>query len=92
MSKRSTILIIATIVAILVGSYWFGLGAEFGGADSLATETIDDSGYTPWASPLLDELPGEVESGLFALQAGLGGVLLGFALGTFRERRHRSDV
>ena len=33
---------------------------------------------------------GEVESGLFALQAAIGAGILGFVLGTFRERRKRS--
>lgn len=62
---------------------------DFGGADGLAEPEIraNDPGFEPGASPLF-EPPGEVESGLFALQAALGAGVLGYVLGVLRTR-HR---
>lgn len=93
---RSTLLMsVALLVlaaAITVGSLFYGYArdaeAEFGGADGQAEEVITeiDEDYEPWFSPFVGELPGEVESGLFALQAGLGGIVLGGAVGWYAGR------
>lgn len=86
--------LLAAAVVIAVGSLLYGFsrdaGAEFGGADGQAEEVITgiQSDYEPWFSPLVGELPGEVESGLFAIQAGLGGIILGGAIGWYAGR-HR---
>lgn len=78
--------LIAAIVAIFVISIVAAqTGAEFGGTDAMATEILESSGAEPWFSPLF-EPAGEVESGLFALQAALGGGLLGYVFGMFRGR------
>ncbi|TFV60101.1 energy-coupling factor ABC transporter substrate-binding protein [Mycobacterium sp. PS03-16] len=88
-----TIGLLVLAAAIAVGSLLYGYsrdaGAEFGGADGQAEEVITeiDAGYEPWFSPLVGELPGEVESGLFAIQAGLGGIVLGGAVGWYAGRR-----
>lgn len=80
--------------AITVGSLLYGYArdadAEFGGADGQAEEviTVIEEDYEPWFSPLVGELPGEVESGLFALQAAIGGIVLGGAVGWYASR-HR---
>ncbi|GAT16356.1 energy-coupling factor ABC transporter substrate-binding protein [Mycolicibacterium thermoresistibile] len=84
------LLILAAVIA--VGSMWYGYAqdadAEFSGADGQAEEVIGaiEEGYEPWFSPLVGELPGEVESGLFALQAGIGGIALGAAVGWYAGR------
>ncbi|MCF6387747.1 energy-coupling factor ABC transporter substrate-binding protein [Mycobacterium sp. MBM] len=86
--------LLAVAAAIAVGSLLYGFArdadAEFGGADGQAEEVITgiQSDYEPWFSPLVGELPGEVESGLFAIQAGLGGIVLGGAIGWYAGR-HR---
>lgn len=96
--KRSTVwknvalLALAAVVfavALLVGTR---SGGEFGGTDAAASEQIEESNknYEPWFTPLWEQPGGEVESGLFALQAAIGAGILGFVLGTFRERRKRS--
>lgn len=73
------------VVALLLG----GQRGDFGGTDASATGSIEaiDPGYRPWFQPLWQQPGGEVESGLFALQAALGAGVVGFALGSFRERR-----
>ena len=59
-------------------------GAEFLGSDAAAGELTGD---VPWLEPLFRPGSAELESGLFALQAGLGGILLGFVLGRLTARR-----
>ncbi|MFF0146012.1 cobalt/nickel transport protein [Amycolatopsis sulphurea] len=88
------LLVLATIAVFIVALVIGVQKGEFGGTDSAATEQIQasDPGYKPWFEPLWNQPGGEVESGLFALQAALGAGILGFALGVFRERRkHLGD-
>ncbi|ORA04667.1 energy-coupling factor ABC transporter substrate-binding protein [Mycolicibacterium bacteremicum] len=86
--------LLALAVVIAVGSLLYGYSrdaeAEFGGADGQAEAVITEihPTYEPWFAPLVGELPGEVESGLFAIQAGLGGMILGGAIGWYAGR-HR---
>ena len=87
-SRRDIWIGLALVVAI-VGVYLGSLalaptGAEFVGSDAAAGEL---TGGAPWLEPLFRPGSGELESGLFALQAGLGGVLLGFVLGRLTARR-----
>lgn len=62
-------------------------GEAFGGTDSVATQILEDRGVEPWFEPVFTPGSGEIESGLFALQAALGAGALGFALGNLRGRR-----
>lgn len=84
------LIVLAAVIAVFPMFFHLGDPEEepFGGADGAATELIEESNpdYEPWFEPVVDELPGEVESGLFALQAGLGGGVLGYALGFYRGR------
>lgn len=82
--------LVAAAFAIAVFSLVYGAGAggEFEGADGQAEGTVSEVApdYEPWFEPLLPELPGEVESGVFALQAGIGGGIVGYGLGVLRTR------
>ena len=91
--RRVTInlLLVLGAVAVLVVALGVGLSrGEFGGTDATATEEITaiDGDYEPWFEPFWTQPGGEVESGLFALQAAIGAGILGFALGAYRERRN----
>lgn len=66
-------------------------GEAFGGTDSAVTEIIEEEGYEPWMNPLLDLGSGEIESGLFALQAAIGSGILFFVLGNLRGRRKSAE-
>lgn len=66
-------------------------GAAYAGTDSAAVSTVEaiDPDYRPWFSPVFEPASGEVESGLFALQAAVGAGLLGFVVGRLSGRRRR---
>lgn len=62
-------------------------GEAFGGTDAAVTETLESEGVEPWFKPVLELGSGELESGLFALQAALGAGVLGYAFGNLRGRK-----
>ncbi|GAA1390870.1 energy-coupling factor ABC transporter substrate-binding protein [Luteococcus peritonei] len=64
-----------------------GDGESFGGTDAAVTEVLEEQGVEPWFSSVFQPGSSEIESGLFALQAALGGGVLGYALGNLRGRR-----
>lgn len=87
--------VVAILLAILVAIFALSFslapkaaeGEEaFAGTDSVVTEVLKDRGVEPWFTPLFEPDSGEVESGLFALQAALGACVLGFALGNLYGR------
>lgn len=96
MSRKTwtTIALIAALVltfgiSFVVGGLHTDPDERFAGTDSVATSTIQESNpdYQPWFEPFFQPESGEVESGLFALQAALGGTVLGFAIGGLWGRR-----
>ena len=84
--------LVAAVVAVFVVALGLGLSrGEFVGTDAAATDqiAISDPGYTPWFEGFWSQPGGEVESGLFALQAAIGAGVLGFVLGSYRAK-HRA--
>lgn len=77
------------IVALFAFSFILAPRGEeesFAGTDSVVTEILEEQGVEPWFEPLFEPGSGEIESGLFALQAALGAGILGFTLGNLRGR------
>lgn len=84
-----TALLVLAVVALFAVPLLLDGGSDYAGTDSQATQLIQDSdpGYQPWFSSVFSPSSKEVESGLFALQAALGGGVLGYALGRLKGRR-----
>ena len=80
-------LAILAIVVIFAIPFVVNGGAEFGGADDAGSAAIEAQhpGYTRWAMPLW-EPPAETESMLFALQAAIGALIIGYFIGHEKAR------
>ncbi len=93
MHRRTAMTILWLLLAVVaLFAITLSLGSsrgEFGGTDATATDEIAAVApdYEPWFEPFWTQPGGEVESGLFALQAAIGAGILGFVLGSYRERR-----
>lgn len=94
LSRFGTVLLLLAVV-VLVGAALVigaprsggGEGEKFGGTDAAVTETLEADGYEPWFAPLFSPNSGEVESGLFAVQAAVGAGVFGYCIGVLRGRR-----
>ena len=87
------IAIIAVLVIVTL-AYGASSGFEFGGADDAAGGVVSDLDpeYEPWYTGIFGdyELPGETESLLFALQAAIGALIIGFFVGRYTKDRNTS--
>lgn len=68
--------------------------AEFSGADSQVNNLIqqENPDYQTWAEPVLKPASPEIESLLFALQAGAGAGIIGYVIGLHRGRHERNSI
>lgn len=81
------LLLIVLLIPVL--ALWIGGDSEFGGADTMAAEAIDNgkSAYQPWFESVWAPPGGETESLLFALQAALGTGILAYFIGYIKGKR-----
>lgn len=88
-----TPVLLALVVAMFVLSMVLGgrhtaEGEEgFAGTDDAAAQAAEKAGAKPWIQPIFEPNSGEVESGLFALQAALGAGIVGYGLGRMAGRK-----
>ncbi len=87
-------IVLIVVAALALDARRSGDEERFVGSDSAATTLIetDHPDYKPWFSSVFAPTSGEVESGLFALQAALGGIVFGYCLGGLRRRRRDEGV
>jgi len=62
--------------------------AEYGGADG--EELISETGYEPWFKPIWEPPSGEIESLLFATQAAIGAIIIGYFVGYEKGKRAKN--
>ena len=86
---QKNLILIGLVILLAAFPLWYCRGAEFGGADGMAGELIEETNpdYEPWFSPIFEPASGEVESLLFALQAAVGSGIVCFVLGRVTAKR-----
>ncbi|MDI6867081.1 energy-coupling factor ABC transporter substrate-binding protein [Methanoculleus sp.] len=81
---------VITLIIVFAGIFLFQDAAgenSWGGADGEAAELIEATGYEPWIEPFWEPPSGEIESLLFALQAAIGAVIIGYVFGYWQASR-----
>ncbi len=88
MVNKRAIILLALVVVIVVFplALYNGKGEDqgyFGGADDQGPAYIESTGYTPWFNSIWEPPSGEIESLLFAVQAAIGAIIIGFVFGYY---------
>lgn len=85
---KKNVLLLLVVVLIAVIPLIFVKG-EYGGSDSQAETVITEinKDYKPWAASLFVPASDEIESLLFALEAAIGGGIIGFGFGRLSAKR-----
>ena len=86
MNNKSILALVIVLIIIVVAPFliYSGQGEDegyFGGADG---EAIEGSGYEPWFSSIWEPPSGEIESLLFAVQAAIGAIIIGYFFGYWK--------
>ncbi|WP_297716407.1 energy-coupling factor ABC transporter substrate-binding protein [Intestinimonas sp.] len=90
---QKNLILIALVVLLAAFPLWYCRDAEFGGADGMAGELIEETNpdYEPWFQPIFEPASGEVESLLFALQAAIGSGVVCFVLGRLTAKKPEGE-
>ena len=90
---QKNLILIGLVILLAAFPLWYCRGAEFGGADGIAGELIEETNpdYEPWFQPIFEPASGEVESLLFALQAAIGSGVVCFVLGRVTAKKPEED-
>jgi cobalt/nickel transport protein len=89
MKHPDRLLLASALLIALAGLFWNtqGSAAKFGGTDQIAAEEVKRQSVNVGSEPFWRPPSAEVESGLFALQAAIGGALTGYVIGRLHGKR-----
>ncbi len=85
--KGYNFLLLAFVIIIPIVGLMLGGDSEFGGADGMAAEMIDNSDYSPWIENIWAPPGGETESLLFSLQSAIGAGVLFYFIGYIKGKK-----
>ncbi|RDY24065.1 energy-coupling factor ABC transporter substrate-binding protein [Romboutsia maritimum] len=87
-TKKTNLILLLLAIVLIIIPLVFNSGAEYGGADDQAEGVISEvnPGYEPWFSSIYEPPSGEIESLLFAVQAALGAGVVGYYLGSRKNK------
>ena len=86
-------LLIVGVVVLALGPLLVLQGREFGATDGNFTTAIEENhpNYKPWFEPVIKDSGPEVQTFLFAAQAGVGAGVTGYILGLYKGRSERRE-
>lgn len=86
-------LMLAGVVVLALGPILILQGKEFGATDANNSTAIQEiqPNYKPWFEPVIKPAGPEVQTFLFAAQAGIGAGLMGYVLGLYKGRSERRN-
>lgn len=87
----SSWLLIVGVIVLAFGPLLVLQGKKFGATDGNFTAAIEEShpAYKPWFEPVIKDSGPEVQTFLFAAQAGIGAGVTGYILGLYRGRTEK---
>jgi cobalt/nickel transport protein len=94
MSKISSNWLLAGgVVVLALGPLLLLQGRQFGATDGNNTTAIQElrPDYQPWFSSVIKDSGPEVQTFLFAAQAGIGAGVTGYILGLYKGRSERRE-
>jgi cobalt/nickel transport protein len=86
------LLLLICLIALFIIPYILLPEAEYSGADSEVEELILETGYEPWFESIWEPPSGEIESLLFAIQAAIGAIIIGYFIGLEKGKRSKNNV
>lgn len=95
--NRSTLILLGIVCIIIFIAplvMYNGHGEDdgyFGGADDAAGQAVEKTGFQPWYSSIWEPPSGEIESLIFALQAAIGAIIIGYFFGLWRGQSKKEE-
>ncbi len=88
-TSKVNLILFLIIIGIVLVPLILVRDSDFGGADGEAGDVVFEINpeYEPWAEPLWEPPSGEIESLLFSTQAAIGAGIIGYILGSLREKK-----
>jgi cobalt/nickel transport protein len=89
MEKKHVIMLLIALLIVAIPFFLYnGKGAGyFSGSDDKGSLAIEETGYHPWFSSIWKPPSSEMENLLFALQAAIGALIIGYFLGYYTGKR-----